>query len=100
MRHVPRNTSQSQRVPQQCCKGSTDGRGAGTAGREVGPDISRLEALLSLADVQWAALAYLEVEFLPRLWIGVDRVKARLGRDVIDRVRDGVPGARQRVDGF
>jgi hypothetical protein len=38
----------------------------------VGSDIPGLEALLSLADVQWAALAYLEVEFLPRLWIGID----------------------------
>jgi hypothetical protein len=66
----------------------------------VGPDIPGLEALLSLADVKWAALAYLEVEFLPRLWIGIDRVKARLRRDMIDRGRDSVLGDRQRVDGL
>lgn len=66
----------------------------------MGPDIPGLEALLSLADVQRAAHADLEVEFLPRLWIGVDRIEARLRRDMIDRVRDGVVGARQRVDGL
>jgi hypothetical protein len=63
-------------------------------------DIPGLEALLSLADVQWASLAYLEVEFLPRLGIGVDRIKARLRRHMIESVRDGVVGARQRVDGL
>jgi hypothetical protein len=66
----------------------------------VGPDIPRLEALLSLADVQWAADADLEVELLPRLWIGVNRIEARLRRHLIDRIRDGVVGARQRVDGL
>jgi hypothetical protein len=66
--HVPRNAAQSQTVPQQCGKGPADGRGAGSAGREVGPDVPGLEALLGLADVQGAALAYLEVKLLPRLW--------------------------------
>jgi hypothetical protein len=51
-------------------------------------------------DVQWAAHADLEVEFMPRLWIGVDRIEARLRRHMIDRTRNGVVGSRQRVDGL